>query len=122
MSIDVYLKETGLDDVIKFLDYIDIKLPNEITIDELRWILNTAFDYAVANVVVRTGELRDSIGWEVNESQKTGMIFATADHAPHVELGTSKMSARPYMLPAIIFALQEFQKSFPGRFKDVVEK
>lgn len=49
------------------------------------------------------------------------MLYATADHAPYVELGTSKMSARPYMLPAIIYALQEFQRAFPGRLKEFVE-
>lgn len=121
MSIEVEVKSTGWQEVFDFMGYLEITLPNEVTIGEIRWILEKAKEYAKSIVPVRTGELRDSIDILIDESKKSGILFATADHAPYVELGTSKMTARPYMLPAIIFALQEFQRTFPDRFKGVVE-
>lgn len=50
-------------------------------------------------VPVDTGELHDSIHTEVSDE---GMfVVADADHASHVELGTSKMAAQPYLRPAL---------------------
>lgn len=50
-------------------------------------------------VPVDSGELHDSIHTEVSEE---GMfVVADADHASHVELGTSKMAAQPYLRPAL---------------------
>lgn len=48
---------------------------------------------------VDTGELRDSEGVEIQKD--TVVLFADAEHAPHVEFGTSKMEAQPFMRPAI---------------------
>ena len=44
---------------------------------------------------VDTGELRDSVGYEVESDAAT--IGATAKHAPYVELGTSKAPAQPFL-------------------------
>ena len=45
-------------------------------------------------VPVDSGELKSSI------SAEEGSVTATAPHAAMVEYGTSRMAARPYMLPA----------------------
>lgn len=57
-------------------------------------------------VPVRTGALRDSIGIAPGgEAGSLGMsgvtIEAGEDYAGYVEFGTSRMSARPYMRPAL---------------------
>lgn len=50
-------------------------------------------------VPVDTGNLKNSIGWEM-----TGVMSAeigpTASYAPHVEYGTSRMAPQAYMGPA----------------------
>jgi len=50
-------------------------------------------------VPVDTGELRDSIYAE--ETEEGARFGATADHAAHVEFGTWKMAAQPFLRPAV---------------------
>lgn len=50
-------------------------------------------------VPVDTGELHDSIHAET--SAEGMFVVADADHASHVEMGTSKMPAQPYLRPAL---------------------
>lgn len=47
-------------------------------------------------VVVRSGELRDSI------EEEAGVVTALAGHAKFVELGTYKMRAQPFLRPALV--------------------
>ena len=47
-------------------------------------------------VVVRSGELRDSI------EQEGGITTALAGHAKYIELGTHKMRAQPFLRPALV--------------------
>lgn len=62
-------------------------------------VLPKVVDSAKRIVPVDTGELHDSIHSEVSSD---GMyVVADADHASHVELGTSKMPAQPYLRPAL---------------------
>lgn len=50
-------------------------------------------------VPVDSGDLRDSIHPEVSAD---GMyVVADEEYASHVELGTSKMAAQPYLRPAL---------------------
>lgn len=52
---------------------------------------------------VRTGALRDSIGYEVRRAPRGPVlvVFAAVPYAIYVEFGTSRMGARPYLRPAI---------------------
>lgn len=54
---------------------------------------------AKRHVRVRTGELRDSIGWEVRGQEMR--MGSNVGHALYNELGTSRMSAQPYLRPAL---------------------
>lgn len=49
---------------------------------------------------VDTGELRDSIKLE-SVTKDWATIVATAEHAPYVEYGTSRMPAQPFLRPAV---------------------
>lgn len=60
---------------------------------------------ATSVVPVDTGNLRDSI--EAGQASARGIeVTAGADYAAYVELGTSKMSAQPYMNPSIPAAIR----------------
>ena len=52
-------------------------------------------DRAKQLVPVDTGELRNSIGYQVDvrEMRITGVVFANADHAGYVEFGTGRAGA-----------------------------
>ncbi len=49
-----------------------------------------------------TGNLRSSLNTEIEGSgdKKQAIIGTNVSYAPHLEYGTSKMSARPYLRPA----------------------
>jgi len=49
---------------------------------------------------VRTGYLRASYAHKMIEDV-VGAVYATADYAPHLELGTIFMAARPALKPAV---------------------
>ena len=64
-------------------------------------LAKTAFDIegdAKVFVPVRTGNLRNSIGSDVEGLSAD--IGPTADYGGYVEFGTSKMAPQPYLMPA----------------------
>lgn len=74
------------------------KLPREVG----KIVQETLFDietYAKLIVPVDTGALRASIQTEMDRPTG-GSVFTNMEYAHFVELGTSKMAARPYMTPA----------------------
>ena len=54
--------------------------------------------YAKENCPVDTGRLRNSISHQADDGAV--YIGTNVEYAPYVELGTSKMAARPYLRPA----------------------
>ena len=62
-------------------------------------------------VPVKTGTLKRSITHEFI-SQHTAIVGSNVEYAPHVELGTSKMSAQPYLRPALHKNLGLMKKIF----------
>lgn len=52
---------------------------------------------------VRTGRLRGSLTWAPGEENGEPYVDVgtNVEYAPYVELGTSRMSARPYLRPAL---------------------
>lgn len=49
---------------------------------------------------IRTGRLRNSISYAVDTDAGDVYIGSNVEYAPYVELGTSKMRARPFLKPA----------------------
>jgi hypothetical protein len=52
-------------------------------------------------VPVRTGKLRDSIGYIYNQQTKTLTLYADQPYASFIELGTRRIAARPFLRPAL---------------------
>lgn len=60
----------------------------------------TAESYAKQECPVDTGRLRNSITNAVRTDEKAVYIGTNVEYAAFVELGTSRMKARPYLRPA----------------------
>lgn len=61
---------------------------------------------------VDTGRLRASISHELGSDGRGPYVDvgSNVEYAPHVEYGTSRMSAKPYLRPAIAEAVAAFAK------------
>ena len=64
--------------------------------------------YAKMNCPVDTGRLRNSIS-HGKEGDDTMVVGTNVEYAPYVELGTSRMSAQPYLAPAIDEHMDEYK-------------
>lgn len=59
-----------------------------------------AENYAAEKCPVDTGNLRGSIAYEVDAGGNAVYIGTNVEYAPHVELGTSRQKAQPFLRPA----------------------
>ena len=50
---------------------------------------------------LRTGELRRSIAWEVDGESLKCRVGSNKSYSKYLEMGTSKMDARPYLKPVV---------------------
>lgn len=73
---------------------------------------------AVEKVPVDTGYLKNTITNKVTKegSIVDGWVYATAEYAPFIELGTYKMPAKPFLYPA----LNENQSAIRQIFSEVL--
>ena len=58
---------------------------------------------------VRTGRLRNSLTHSVAMNEKAVYIGSAVEYAAYVELGTSRMRARPYLRPAVTNYTDEYK-------------
>ena len=65
--------------------------------------------YAKMDCPVDTGNLRNSITYEVEMAEQAVYVGSDVEYAPYVELGTSRMAARPFLKPAIVNHEQEYK-------------
>lgn len=66
--------------------------------------------YAQMKCPVDTGNLRASITHEVDAGEKAVYIGTNVEYAPHVELGTSKQKAQPYLRPAATEHVNQYRQ------------
>jgi phage gpG-like protein len=50
---------------------------------------------------VDTGRLRSSITWRLEQPPLTAIVGSNVEYSAFVELGTRRMAARPYLVPAL---------------------
>jgi HK97 gp10 family phage protein len=70
----------------------------------------TAESYAKRDCPVDTGRLRNSITNAVRVDEKAVYIGSNVSYAAFVELGTSRMKARPYLKPAATEHTAEYKR------------
>jgi len=61
-------------------------------------------------VPVKTGTLRRSITHKVEKNK--AIVGSNIEYAPHIEMGTVKMSAQPFLRPALMANLQRIKRLF----------
>lgn len=107
---------------------ISFKDNSEIFIDELHEKLEEALiecgelakEYAKQRCPVRTGALRNSIDYSVENASTEGSvkIVAGMPYWKYVEFGTSKMKAQPYLKPSIAEHKEEYIKLITAKLKE----
>ena len=70
--------------------------------------------YAKRLCPVDTGRLRNSITHQISDSEKAVYIGTNVEYAPHVELGTYKASAQPFLTPAAQDHSAEYREIIEG--------
>jgi HK97 gp10 family phage protein len=91
MAIDVKITDNSGE----VLDALQAQIEQALTAIGL-----TAESYAKQECPVDTGRLRNSITNVVRADEKAAYIGSNVSYAGFVELGTSRMKARPYLRPA----------------------
>lgn len=61
---------------------------------------------------VRTGTLRRSITHVMALDGRSAFVGSNVEYAPHVEMGTVKMAAQPYLRPALHNNMQKIKRIF----------
>lgn len=74
--------------------------------------------YAQMYAPVDTGRLRNSISHKVIDNNSVA-IGTNVEYAPYQELGTSRMSAQPFLKPACENHMDEYQAIVKKALKDV---
>jgi len=82
------------------------KKVREIVVETLKDIMNDAKELCP----YRTGNLRRSITTVYDDDYLGGYVTAYAPYAAHVEFGTSRQKAKPYLRPAFDTHVKEFKK------------
>ena len=70
----------------------------------------TAEGYAKKLCPVDTGNLRNSITHEVNESEQAAYIGTAVEYAPYVCLGTIHTKAQPFLKPAVADHKEQYRE------------
>jgi len=72
----------------------------------------------------KTGNLRSSLNVEVESSvnEKSVIIGTDVSYAPHLEYGTSKMKARPFLRPAFDAKKEEAIKEIKNALNALAKK
>lgn len=77
----------------------------------------TAEGHAKKEAPVDTGRLRNSIANAVDADEKAAYIGTNVEYAPYVELGTSRMAARPFLRPAATEHGEEYKRIMEAAMK-----
>lgn len=74
-----------------------------------REITRAVYDTPESKTYIRTGRLRNSLTHSVAMDEKAVYIGSAVEYAAYVELGTSRMRARPYLRPAVANYTDEYK-------------
>ena len=95
-------------DMILYLKKIKIPLTQAAIIVE---------EGAKKDCPVDTGNLRDSIDYDVKDDK--AIVGTNVEYAPHVEYGTIKMKAKPFLRPAFDNNMTKIKNIFKKWLKSI---
>ena len=95
------------------MDALSAALSDRLEAARLRAAQQIA-DQARKNAPVATGELRDSI--HVDDD---GNVKASAPHSIYVEMGTSHRAATPFLAPAAVATMPDFEQAIKKAVDEV---
>jgi HK97 gp10 family phage protein len=121
MKIDITIK--GLDEIKKQIQYLEKHAPDELKVATTQSAIYVERQ-AKHLCPVRTGRLRASITHEILSEGKKHMSKVGTDvhYAPHVEFGTVKASAQPYLVPALLESIATIKQFFVDAIQRVKEQ
>lgn len=109
----VTVQVDGMDALIVSLTAMQKNVPEKI-INIMHEVGTDAKDVMDSHTPVRSGELKSRNQVQLEEGGFT--LMNDSDHALFVEEGTRKMSAQPFLAPAVEFAIQELNQRLPEAF------
>lgn len=127
MSFEVNIDTTMLENVVKGLSKVQIEI-NKLTLEELVIIGERTLELARNRIPFQTGAARDSLQMFVDSTTNTVTIGSDGGIRPkgnkqiylrYLELGTSKMTAKPFLFPALTQAIDEFKARFPLKIEEM---
>lgn len=86
--------------------------------DGLSEVGSKVVGYAQSTVHVVTGNLRDSIGYDSNDTEV--VVSASMDYAQYEELGTSRQQAHPYLRPAVMDHTDEIVNTIANKIRNAL--
>lgn len=104
------IKDAMEDQVEQALTAVGITAENNAK----REITRAVYDTPESPSYVRTGRLRNSLTHSVEMNEKAVYIGSAVEYAAYVELGTSRMRARPYLRPAV--------ENYTDEYKNLVKQ
>lgn len=119
MSIDIEVQSTGWENVIDGLTLVSLRVDGDLILEDLQEIAQRTLELARETVPVKTGNLRDSLQIIIDPITKSVVIGTDIGYGRYVELGTSKMQSRPFLIPSLVTALTEFQQRYPEKITGV---
>ena len=99
------IKEALEDQVEQALIAVGITAENNAKCE----ITRAVYDTPESKSYIRTGRLRNSLTHSVEMNEKAVYIGSAVEYAAYVELGTSRMRARPYLRPAVTNYTDEYK-------------
>lgn len=122
MSIDVSVEVTGLEEIIQKLELTEVKINSVFTMEQLVKFAEIVRDRARDAAPFRTGLLKASLQIIVDNQNLSVTIGTDVGYGRFVELGTRKMQAKPFLIPAVFEALEEFKRLYPDKLAEEYEK
>lgn len=111
---------TGVNAILRKLGSVKSAIDRGVFINAVEeWARVEFIPRAQVLAPFQTGELRDSIGFETQAEQV--FVFAGAPHASHVEFGTYKMPAKPFIRPAYKAARPLLSRYTRRKLKEVLK-
>ena len=122
MEIDISVEVSGLEEWIQKMQLVDVAINSYFTLKQLEELGEIIKNKARELAPFRTGLLKASLQVFIDTVNFTVTIGTDVGYGRFVELGTRKMQAKPFLVPAVFESLVEFKQRYPEKFTEEFEK